>query len=338
MKKFAQPIRVVSLFSGCGGGDLGMLGNFEFLGKRYDSLGYEIVWANDVLPFAVETYKNNIGDHIVLGDITKIKSKEIPEHDVLIGGFPCQSFSIVGKRGGFNDPRGKLYKEMLRILKDKKPKAFIGENVKGLVSIHNGEAIKQIVKDFTKAGYDVTFQVLNASLFGVPQKRERVLIVGIRNDISKTFVFPEAPNTVVPLKKVMQKHTSVGDKYYFSQRALEGMRRANKAFNKGRAQDINGPCNTVSTHLAKVSLNGTDPVLLVKPDCYRRLTPLEAARIQSFPENFEFYGSDANKYIQIGNAIPPVMMWYVAEALKKQLFSVGAVSPQPSFNIKLVNA
>lgn len=321
MKKTTNKIRVVSLFSGCGGGDLGLLGGFDFLGRNYKKLGFEIVWANDILPFAVETYKKNIGSHIVEGDITKIKSSEIPGHDLLVGGFPCQSFSIVGERGGFEDPRGKLYREMLRIIKDKQPAAFIGENVKGLVSIHGGEAIKKIVSNFSEAGYDVIYKVLNASFFGVPQKRERVFIIGTRRDKGLHFLFPEETGEIVPLGAVAEEHKSVEKKYYFSKRALEGLLKANKAFNKGRAQDLNAPCNTVSTHLAKISLNGTDPVLLVKAGCYRRLTPLEAARIQSFPNDFSFEGSDAKKYIQIGNAIPPVLMWHVASAVKKQIFN-----------------
>ena len=320
MKKTTKKIKVVSLFSGCGGGDLGLIGGFNFLGKDYKELGFEVVWANDILPFAVATYKKNIGGHIVEGDITKIKSVEIPEHDLLIGGFPCQSFSMVGQRRGFNDPRGFLYREMLRVLKDKKPLVFIGENVKGLVSIHGGEAIKQITSDFTKAGYNVLYKVLNASHFGVPQKRERVFIIGVRNDKSMKFVFPEPINEAVPLMAVLNEHKIVEDKYYFSDRALAGLKKANKAFNKGRAQNINAPCSTISTHLAKVSLNGTDPVLLVSPGCYRRLTPDEAARIQSFPGSFSFDGSDAKKYIQIGNAIPPVLMWHVARAIKQKIF------------------
>lgn len=320
MKKANHKVKIVSLFSGCGGGDLGLKGGFDFLGKHYGERNFEIVWANDILPFAVETYKNNIGDHIVEGDITKINSFKIPDHDVLVGGFPCQSFSMVGQRRGFNDPRGFLYREMLRVLKDKQPYVFIGENVKGLVSIDGGQAIKRIVSDFSKAGYDVTYKVLNASHFGVPQKRERVFIVGIRKDIQCNFVFPELKNDIVPLQAVVENHEAVESKYYFSKRAHEGLKRANKAFNKGRAQNLDAPCNTISTHLAKVSLNGTDPVLLVKKGQYRRLTPLEAARVQTFPENFIFAGSDSKKYIQIGNAIPPVLMWHLAKEIESQIF------------------
>lgn len=320
-----KKIKAVSLFSGCGGGDLGLLGNFKFLGKYYEDLNFEVVWANDILPYAVATYKKNIGQHIVAGDITQIKSSDIPEHDILVGGFPCQSFSMVGERGGFNDPRGYLYLEMLRVLKDKKPSVFIGENVKGLVSIHGGEAIKRIIADFSSAGYKVSWKVLNASFFGVPQKRERVFIIGTRKDINPDFSFPEPESNIVPLSQVVESSEEIEDKFYFSERAVEGLKNANKAFNKGRAQNLNNPCNTISTHLAKVSLNGTDPVLLGSDGRYRRLTPREAARIQSFPDDFVFEGSEAKQYIQIGNAIPPVLMWHFAKSVKEQIFDTRIV-------------
>lgn len=320
MSNTKKKIKVVSLFAGCGGSDLGLLGGFDFLGDHYQDLGFDIIWANDIEPLAVETYRKNIGDHIIEGDITKIKSTDIPSHDLLVGGFPCQSFSMVGKRGGFNDPRGLLYREMLRVLKDKQPIAFIGENVKGLVSVDKGSVIKKITNDFAKVGYNVAYKVLNASHYGVPQKRERVFIIGIRKDKDSFFKFSNYFEDVVPMKKVVEKDNSVDQKYYFSERAHEGLKRANKAFNKGRAQNLSGPCSTISTHLAKVSLNGTDPVILMKNGKYRRLTPREAARIQSFPDDFIFEGSDGKQYIQIGNAIPPVLMWHVAKAVRAQVF------------------
>lgn len=316
-----RKIRVVSLFSGCGGGDLGLLGGFDFLGKNYPRKGFEIVWANDIDHFAVETYKKNIDTRITKEDICRIDAKDIPDHEIMIGGFPCQSFSMVGQRKGFSDPRGKLYKEMTRMLKAKRPMVFIAENVKGLVSIGQGKVFQKILKDFEDAGYRLKYKVVNASLYGVPQKRERVVIVGIRKDLSFEYNFPDELGQTVPLSAVMEKHDAVDPKYYFSEKAVRGLKKANKAFNKGRAQDLSKPCNTVSTHLAKVSLNGTDPVLLVGKDKYRRLTPREAARIQSFPDTFNFEGSEAKQYIQIGNAIPPVMMWHISRSIKEQVFN-----------------
>lgn len=314
-------VKVVSLFSGCGGADLGLLGGFDFLGKKYKNLDFEVIWANDIEPFAVSTYRKNFGDHIIEEDITKIKTKDVPSHDLLVGGFPCQTFSMIGRRKGFADPRGLLYEEMVRILKLKKPKAFIAENVKGLVSVNNGRVLDKMLSDFNKAGYRVFYKVLNASHYGVPQKRERLFIIGIKKDNKLDFKFPHAIHQVSVLSDVIEKHESVDKKYYFSERAVAGLKKANKSFNKGRAQSLAHPCNTISTHLSKVSLNGTDPVLLVKKDIYRRLTPREAARVQSFPDSFNFEGSEAKQYIQIGNAIPPVLMWHVARAVNEQIFN-----------------
>ena len=166
-KKKSKP-SVVGLFSGCGGLDLG-----------FKQAGFDILWANDFDKDSVETYKNNIGDHIVLGDITKISSKEIPSNfDVLLGGFPCQGFSVANTKRSMKDERNFLYLEMLRIIKDKKPKFFVAENVKGLLSMEKGAVIEMIVRDFEKIGYKVDYRLLTASDYGVPQHRQRVFIIG----------------------------------------------------------------------------------------------------------------------------------------------------------------
>lgn len=170
---------LVSLFSGAGGMDLG-----------FKVAGFDILWANDFFLEAIETYKKNIGDHIVFGDITKIESSLIPDNpDVVIGGFPCQGFSIANKNRNMKDERNFLYKELLRIIKDKKPKFFVAENVKGLLSMENGKVIKMIIKDFEDLGYKVDYKLLNAAKFGIPQARERVIIIG--NRIGKDNVFPK---------------------------------------------------------------------------------------------------------------------------------------------------
>lgn len=208
-----------------------------------------------------------------------------------------------------SDVRGQLFLEMARVLRDKQPDAFIAENVKGLVNIQKGKVFDVILKEFDDAGYDVRFKILNASNYGVPQKRERVFIIGFRKGVKVNFKFPTPKNNLVPLKSVLIKDYL--QKFVFSKRAVEGMKRSNKAFNKGRVQNIDEPCNTVNSPLAKISLNGTDPVLLVDEakEIYRRFTPLEAARIQSFPDNFIFPVSEFQAYKQIGNAIAPVVMW-----------------------------
>jgi DNA (cytosine-5)-methyltransferase 1 len=177
-RKKSKPT-VVGLFSGCGGLDLG-----------FKQAGFDILWANDFDKDSVETYKNNIGDHIVLGDITQIPSKEIPSNfDVLLGGFPCQGFSVANTKRSMKDERNFLYLEMLRIIKDKKPKFFVAENVKGLLSMEKGAVIEMIVKDFKSIGYKVDYRLLTASDYGVPQHRQRVFIIG--NRIGKENPFPK---------------------------------------------------------------------------------------------------------------------------------------------------
>lgn len=318
-----EKLKVASLFCGCGGTDVGLLGNFDFLGKHYASNNMEIVYANDIDDNACRIFEENFGIKPDNRDIRQINSNELPDFDILTGGFPCQSFSIIAqnpKRLGVKDDRGKLFFEMCRILRDKQPKCFIAENVKGLLTANQKTAFPLIMEEFKNTGYDVKHMVLNSANFGVPQKRERVIIVGFRKDLKIDFTFPNQIITdedlFEPLKKVID--SSVDEKYYFSERAVLGMMKKREKMNKGRAQNIEKPCNTVGAHLAKVSLNSTDPVLM-NGNRYRRFTPREVARIQSFPETFSLVGTETAQYRALGNAIPPVMIWYVANKVQNSL-------------------
>lgn len=171
--------KVVSLFSGAGGMDLGFI-----------KAGFEVVWANDFFKEATDTYKLNIGDHIVHGDITQIDSSEIPDNpDIVTGGFPCQGFSVANTKRSMDDKRNFLYKEMLRVIRDKKPKFFVAENVKGILSIEKGKVFQMIKSDFENLGYKVDYKLLNAAEYGVPQTRERVIIMG--NRVGLENIFPE---------------------------------------------------------------------------------------------------------------------------------------------------
>lgn len=172
--------RVISLFSGAGGMDMGFI-----------KAGFNIVYANDFFKEAVESYKNNIGNHVVYGDITKIESKDMPDDiDLVIGGFPCQGFSVANTRRSMKDERNFLYKEMLRVIKDKNPKFFVAENVKGILSMEKGKVIEMIKKDFESLGYKVDARLLNAAEYGVPQARERVVIIGNRLGIDNPYPTP----------------------------------------------------------------------------------------------------------------------------------------------------
>lgn len=159
--------------------------------------GFTIVWANDFSKEAVQTYKNNIGEHIVHGDIREISIADIPEADIVIGGFPCQGFSVANSKRSTSDERNFLYKEMLRVIKDKNPKMFVAENVKGLLSLEGGKVFEMIKSDFQSLGYHVEAKLLNAAEYGVPQARERLFIIGSRlSDTSNTIDFPEKCNSI----------------------------------------------------------------------------------------------------------------------------------------------
>lgn len=209
MKKY----RVLSLFSGAGGMDLGFLHS-----------GFDIVWANDFFEEAVNSYKKNIGDHVVKGDITQIASDEMPDDiDVVIGGFPCQGFSVANTRRSMEDKRNFLYKEMLRVIADKKPSFFVAENVKGILSIEGGKVFEMIKSDFEnlkdksgkKIGYKVDARILNAAEYGVPQARERVVIIGNRLGLEnpypeKTYFIPGITEKKEGMKPAITTEQAIG--------------------------------------------------------------------------------------------------------------------------------
>lgn len=314
--------KIVSLFSGCGGMDLGSEGGFEFLGKKYKRLDTETVYAMDFDEAICNIYNSNFPNTCHVADVRRLKSEDIKNHDILTGGFPCQSFSVVAqnpKRLGYKDDRGKLFFEMCRILKEKKPSAFVAENVKGILSANKGEAFPLIIEEFEKSGYHIKHAVLNAVDFGVPQKRERVFIVGFKNKKHyDKFKFPSPlkGHGTVPLSKVVIPDCEVDEKYFFSEKAINGLLKTKhlESMNKGRVQKLDEPCNTVGAHLAKVSLNSTDPVLRTNGR-YRMFTPREVARIQSFPDNFKLTGTRTINYKALGNAVAPVVMWHLTKKI-----------------------
>jgi DNA (cytosine-5)-methyltransferase 1 len=319
-----RTFKVASLFAGCGGMDLGVQGGFKFNGRSYARLNTEVVHSSDFDARVVNIYNLNFKHKSSVTDINDLDSTTIPRVDLILGGFPCQSFSVVAqnpKRLGFKDSKGRLFFEMKRILEEKKPQAFIAENVKGILSANKGEAFPLIIQEFEKAGYQIKFALLNASHYGVPQKRERVFIVGFRSrsKFNKfTFPLPLTKDYPVPLGTFLEKE--VEEKFFFSQRAVDGMRSTRNSIhmNKGRVQSPDGPCNTLGAHLAKASLNSTDPVLKVGRR-YRMFTPREVSRLQSFPESFKLAASKSHNYIALGNAVPPVLMWHVTKSVLKAM-------------------
>lgn len=316
--------KVVSLFSGCGGLDLGFLGGFEFLGKKYKKGSFEIIWANDFDEAACKTYKNYFKHDIVCGSIVDVLSgKEVPGQeiqlpksaDIVLGGFPCQEFSHAGKRRGFNSEKGVLYQSMGETIRRTQPLVFVAENVKGLLTIDGGTAIDIIKEDFASIGYHVNHMLLLAANYGVPQMRERVIIIGTRKDKLPRFEYSDYPKPTH-----LGKHVSLSDaisdlenidegglvNHYWSQ-AKKNKGQGNNAVNK------NKPGPTMRTeHHGNIEFHWNEK---------RRLSAREAARIQSFPDDMEFLPSTSQAYRQIGNAVPPVLGWHVAQAIQKFLES-----------------
>lgn len=300
-------MNVVSLFSGAGGLDLGFI-----------NAGHTIVWANDIYEDAVKTYRRNIGEHIVCKDISKIDVDDIPDCDIVIGGFPCQGFSVANTKRHTEDERNSLYKQLIRVIDAKRPKFFLAENVKGILSLGKGEIIKIIIDDFKSLGYTVKYKLLNAADYGVPQCRMRVIIVGVRHDIDFEYPYPEPTNSKTGTL-ITAQWVSVGE-------ALEGIVSPdepndlpNHEYSKYKL-GFNGyighrpldPLKPAPT----VTGRGDDKggvVILPHPNGKRRMSGRELATVQSFPLDFEFMGPLSSVYRQIGNAVPPLLSYAVAK-------------------------
>lgn len=322
--------QVISLFSGCGGLDLGIEGDFTYLGHYYAKNPFKIIWANDINKRATETQKLNFKNiNIVCDDITSIIDGKqnnplnlqkdvspLPKNaDVIIGGFPCQDFSLAGKRQGLTVARGKLYQSMARVIEVVKPKVFLAENVKGLISWKNGLAIQTIVKDFSQLGYDVDFKLFNTADFGVPQIRERVIIVGVRKDLHKKIEWPKPTHssndkTLLPWVTIRDAIQDLEDDAIHQSLPNHGYSKAK--YYPGKQ----GNTITVATKPAPTMRAEHHGNIEFHYSLPRRLSAREAARIQSFPDNFIFLQSTSDAYRQIGNAVAPVFAWHMAQMLK----------------------
>lgn len=314
-----EQLRIASLFAGCGGTDVGVCGGFEFCGRKYARLQTRLVYANDFEPSACDLFDANFPIKVDRGDIRRVSTGVVPAYDFLTAGFPCQSFSIIAQnppRLGIKDEdKGALFEEVCRFLKAHQPKGFLCENVKGILSANRGTAFPIIMRSLRECGYHVMHMLLNARNYGIPQRRERVFVVGFR-DVELMDAYrppmPTSENTV--LGDVVMTEETVPSKYYFSDKAVAGMRASKPEMNKGRIQSLDEPCNTVGAHLCKVSLNGTDPVLCIGGR-YRRFMPVEVSRIQSFPDSYKLVGTEHSQYKALGNAIPPVLAWHVMKSI-----------------------
>ncbi|EJB32041.1 DNA cytosine methyltransferase [Helicobacter pylori] len=308
-------MKIASLFSGIGGLDLGFIQN-----------GFEIVWANDFDKHAVETYKANMGQNIILGDI-EIEKDHICGHDILIGGFPCQPFSTLGSLQGFEDKRGTLFFTICEIIKKHRPKIVVLENVKNLINHNKRESFKRILFELNELDYQVNYDILNTLDFGIPQQRNRVFIVALRKNsfTNLEFVFPAKIPCKISALDLLDKQVEL--KYFISQKMIKTI------LGKGTKGYIVEP--SIDTPIAKTLTATMHKCHRASQDNYytdlknwerykdnnysiiRRLTPNEARKLQGFPSNFKQVVSDTQSYKQFGNAVSVNVSFALAKAIKK---------------------
>ena len=306
MKQMTQ----ASLFCGAGGLDIG-----------FERAGFKTVWANDFNKDACDTFRHWSDATVVCGDIGAISEDSIPDTDIILGGFPCQGFSLSGPRK-LDDSRNSLYKHYVRIVEAKRPLAFIGENVKGLLTMGGGQIIDAIVEAFSNCGYDVHYKLLNAKHYGVPEDRERVIIVGFRKDLGiDDFVYPAPSDTLVTLREALRDipAPNEGDVCLapYSSRYMS----------RNRKRGWDEVSYTIPAMAKQVTLwPGSPDMIKTGKDtwCFgdgktRRLSWQEAAAIQTFPADMEFCGDLTSVYKQIGNAVPCNLAEAVAIQVRKVL-------------------
>ena len=301
----------VSLFCGAGGLDQG-----------FDRAGFKTIWANDFNADACETFRLWSKAKVVCGDVSKIESDSIPDSDIMLGGFPCQGFSLSGPRR-IDDSRNVLYKQYVRILKDKRPLAFVGENVKGLLTMGDGKIIEAIIAAFHKCGYLVRYKLLNAADYGVPQDRERVIIVGLREDLRLgEFVFPEMSKCRATLRD------AIGSMGKARKQDVCDAPFSPRYMSRNRKREWSEVSFTIPAMAKQVAIHPSSPDMIKigkddwrfgDPGKTRRLSWREAAAIQTFPRTMEFCGDLTSKYKQIGNAVPVLLAEKIAQSLRRAL-------------------
>lgn len=314
MRVFREEIRFIDLFAGIGG--------FRF---ALESVGAKCVFSSEIDKFAQKTYEANHGE-IPSGDITKINSEDIPAHDILCGGFPCQPFSISGKQKGFEDSRGTMFFEIARIIKHHMPRVLFLENVANLAKHSDGETIGQMKDMLHELGYTVFYQTLNASDYGVPQSRKRLYIIGFRNDLEvKEFQFPLPTNEDVALEDILLDDNET-DRYVINRedivlKDINVEHRLNKPIRIGTINKGGQGERIYSTkgHAITLSAEGGGPG--AKTGAYlvngrvRKLAPEECRRVQGFPSEFIIPVSDAQAWKQFGNSVAVPVLKNIVKTL-----------------------
>lgn len=309
---------ICSLFAGCGGLDLGFKGGFNYRDQEFEELGFSIKGAYEFDSKAVQTYGMNIGDHIHEVDLSNFEPSEMPDHQVLIGGFPCQDFSSCGPKRGLSSERGQLYKAFIKVMKEFNPEVVVAENVPHLLSMQNGTVVETIIRDLESVGYKFDKWLLYAPHYGVPQNRKRVFLIGVRNDLFEKYGFPQVPIqshpfqfnsidwAIADLEHVEDNETVPNQGQYF---------RASRAKNgNGQGDEVNRAGEPSYTVRANAKSRVQYHYRL-----NRRLTVRECARLQTFPDNFIFPHSATKNIMEIGNAVPPILAHSVARSIANYL-------------------
>lgn len=309
-----REITAVSLFCGAGGLDIG-----------FEKAGYKTIWANDNDSDACKTHEMWSRAEVVCGDITKLDISRIPKSDIILGGFPCQGFSLSGPRK-IDDSRNVLYKYLVKLVKQNQPLAFIGENVKGLLTMGNGLIIDAIIEEFSLCGYNVFYKLVNARKFGVPQDRERVILFGFRKDLEI--------NTFYMLSSNGETATIADAIGHFPPAKPEEVCSApysSRFMSRNRKRDWSQVSFTIPAMSKQVALHPSSPDMVrLDRDLWkfgmsgvsRRFSWKEAAAIQTFPEGMEFFGDLVSKYKQIGNAVPVKLAEYIGRSVRDHFLKI----------------
>lgn len=301
-------MRVASLFCGCGGLDLG-----------FHQAGYDIVWANDFDKYAVKTYNCNFPNPAICADLNEIDINTIPKHDVLIGGFPCQPFSMMGKEKGFDDKRGTLFFRVVEIIINQRdrghqPRIVVLENVRNLLKHDKGRTFKIIKETLENLGYHVFADKLNSADYGVPQTRNRVFLVCLLDDIE--YIFPKGQGTEKKLQDILED--DVDDKYFLSERILKTIMSNGTGGYYAKSEIDLEIARPLTATMAKMHRACQDNYI-TQAKGIRRLTPRECARLQGFPDDFKINVSDAQAYKQFGNAVTVKVSNAIAKSILEQV-------------------
>lgn len=317
-------IKYTDLFCGIGG--------FRFAAEsifRKHNIFSECVFSSDIDPDVRKSYFANFGD-IPVGDITKINAESVPDHDIMFAGFPCQPFSIIGKGRGFQDIRGTLFFDIARILEVKRPKAFVLENVKRLVNHKEGKTLGRILETLRDLGYHVEYKILNAMDYGLPQKRERVFIVGFHKPMS--FIWPEKLGWMKPLDEILE--TEVDRKYF----ASEYIRKSRKTKHTPKTSPSiwhENKAGNVSSYPWSCALRAGASYNYLLVDGERRLTPREMLRLQGFPDTFKIDVNDSQIRKQAGNAVPVNLVQAVLESFLPTLTREFTEQPKQNGSVDI---